>query len=460
MFTLASLVTLALSPVAAGPVTAPPASPTFGQQAEAPTVLFVRGERVYVRPDEVLENAAVLIQDGRILAVGKGLSAPKGARELEGKVVCAGFLDPWSGFGLDSESADDQRTTPATLTTDGLDLYTDSRLSLELLAAGVTSLRLNAGASAREAGVGAVVRSHPGLGAEAVLLADSCVATSIGITREGRARDVFDALSEVDKLAGSIVDGGNYLRDKNEFKYELEDWNKAIAEKEEELEKEFKEAKKDREKDEAEAEEKGKEYKPKKYKEDKRPSPPRFDEDKEVMGRVANGELPLIVQVHRAAELRGLLQATERFDRLRLVIAGGTEAMTVAEELVERGIPVIVWPAPLGEGRPNELRAADLGLAGRLEDAGVQVLLGTGGRAQGSRELPLMAALAVGHGLTRRGAFEALTLGAARALDVADRIGSLEGGKDADLLIMDGEPLATTTRITHVISNGDLVVGE
>ena len=82
------------------------------------------------------------------------------------------------------------------------------------------------------------------------------------------------------------------------------------------------------------------------------------------------------------------------------------------------------------------------------------------GAADGSRDLPLLAALAVGHGLTRRGAFEALTLGAARTLDASDRIGSLESGKDADLLILDDEPLATTTRITHVISNGDLLVGE
>ena len=456
MLTLASLVTLALGPVLAGPLP----SATGSREAEAPAVLFVRAERVYVRPGEVIDNGAVLVRDGRIVAVGRDLVAPEGARKLSGKVVCAGFVDAWSSFGLDAGSADDQRTSPATRTVDALNEYVDPRLRLEVLGAGVTAARLNAGSSSREGGVGALVRNRPEPGADAVLLGDCCVAASVGLTREGRGRDVFDSPGEVDKLVGSIADGLNYPRDKNDYKVDLEEWRKAITEKEAELEKDFKKAKKDREKDEKEAEEKGKEYKPKKYKEDKKPSPPRYDEDKEVMARVANGELPLVVQVHRCAELRSLLEGTERFDRLRLVIAGGSEAMDVADELAERDIPVIVWPAPLGRPRPDEFEDADLGLAGRLEAAGVTVLLGTGGQAGASRDLPLLAALAVGHGLTRRQALAALTTDAAATLDVGDRIGSLETGKDADLLILDGEPLASSTRITHVISHGDLVVGQ
>jgi imidazolonepropionase-like amidohydrolase len=91
----------------------------------------------------------------------------------------------------------------------------------------------------------------------------------------------------------------------------------------------------------------------------------------------------------------------------------------------------------------------------------VPVLLGSGGaQPLASRDLPLLAALAVGHGLGRERAFEALTLGAAEALDAGDRIGSLEQGKDADLLVLDGEPLATTTRVLYVITGGELAVFE
>ena len=87
------------------------------------------------------------------------------------------------------------------------------------------------------------------------------------------------------------------------------------------------------------------------------------------------------------------------------------------------------------------------------------MLLGTGGANAGaSRDLPLLAELAIGNGLDREKALEALTLGAAGALDAADRLGSVERGKDAELLVLDGDPLVGTTNVRYVISNGRVVV--
>jgi imidazolonepropionase-like amidohydrolase len=169
--------------------------------------------------------------------------------------------------------------------------------------------------------------------------------------------------------------------------------------------------------------------------------------------------MPLVVQANRAAEIRGLLKATAGYDRLRLILAGGAEAGFFATELAERRIPVLVWPALRGRGAPDEYEGAGLSLAGELARAGVQVLIGSGGLDAGaSRDLPLIAQLAVGGGLDRALAFEALTLGAARAFDLDRRLGSVERGKDAELLILDGEPLATATRVRCVISEGRVVV--
>jgi len=460
---------------------ASPAKARPGGEQPATEVLFVRAERLIVRPGVELEGAQVVVRDGRIAAVGKDLAVPEGARELAAPYVCAAYLDPWGALGLAADARVDSATTAGTRAADGVDTYGNKELRLETLRAGVTCVRVQAGASARVSGLGAVLRVAPGLSpAEAILAAESALAMSVGLSanapnqgpsfdfvdgqlvqRESSARgmDLFDRVGDIDRVVTAIEGGRSYLQSKIEHKHELAEWQKKITEKETELDKEFKKAKKDREKEEKDAKEKGKKFEEKKYKEDKRPQPPRYDEDNEVLGRVANGELPLVVQVHRTAELRGLLAATAKHDRLRLLVAGGSEAMNCSATLVERGVPVIVMPALVGEGAVDELDGADLTLAARLAKAGVEVLIGSGGgSAAASRDLPLLAQIAVGNGWTREAAFAALTVGAARALDVERSIGTVERGKSAELLLLEGEPLTNAGRVKYVISAGRVVL--
>ena len=434
--------------------------------APAPSpALVLRAKRVIVRPGKVLENASVLVENGRIVAVGAELTVPENAQVVEGEVVCAGFIDAWSNWAIDPEALVDDRANAATLSKDALERYADRRPLLDILRAGVTGVRTQAGAQARMGGLGSFLRLHPTRPLEeVVLLEDCCLAATTGVTRGGRGQDIFERMSEIDRLIADLNQGNSYLIAKNEYKHELAAWQKKIAQKQKELEDGFKKAKKDREKEEADAKTKGKEFKEKEYKEDNKPAPPKFEEEGEVLARAVSGQVPLVVEAHRNAELRALLEGTKAFPRLRLVIAGGSDALTVAQELVERAIPVLIWPvtsAPSLDNsadRPLEFRSADLGLAARLAEAGVEVLLGSGGaNSTGSRDLPLLAALAIGNGLDRQTAFQALTLGAARAIDVADRLGTVEVGKDADILVLDGEPLSTTTRVRHVVVGGDLV---
>jgi imidazolonepropionase-like amidohydrolase len=444
-------------------------------QPAAGEMLVVHGERVFVRPGEVLEGASVLVGDGRILAVGRDLAVPEGARELSAPVVCAGFFDAWAALGMSEDVLRDGTTSAATRSLDGVEDHADEHLRREALRAGVTSVRVQSGAGSRVAGIGAVLRVAPDAEREdAVVLADADVAMNVGLTvvngvpavdvanlaAATRPMDPFDRLAEIDRVIGALESGAKYLTDSVEYKYDLEKWEKEIADKEAELEKGFKKAQKDREKEQKEAEEKGKEFKEKRYKEDRRPKPPKYDEDDEIMARVVDGQLPLVVQAHRYSEIKALLEGTAKFDRLRLILAGGTEALGHAETLAARRIPVLLWPAPLGaEARPDEYEDHDLALAGRLAEAGVEVLIGSGGYSgEASRDLPLLASLAIGQGLDRQKALEALTLGPARAFDVADRVGSIERGKDADLLLLDGEPLVSTTRVLYVIAGGRLAV--
>jgi imidazolonepropionase-like amidohydrolase len=268
--------------------------------------------------------------------------------------------------------------------------------------------------------------------------------------------DLFERVAEVDRLVGEIESGRRYRESQVEYRHELEEWQKKIDEQQKELEKNAKKAQKDREKEQSDAKEKGKEFKEKPYKEDKRPNAPAPNPQDEAMARVAHGEMPLIVELQRAAELRALLDGTRKMPRLRLVLAGAREAAPFAAELAERGIPVIVLPAPQaawGAGREHELA-----LAATLQQAGVEVLIGSGGERTYTRDLPQLAAIAVGNGLDPQAAFSALTLGAARTLDVGDRLGSVERGKQADLLVLDGDPLQTRTRVQFVIARGEVVV--
>ena len=457
----------------------PLTEPNARSSSEESQVFVVRAEKLIVRPGDVRENTSVLIRDGKILQIGSGIVVPEGATEVKGAVVCASFIDPWSALGVDEQVLADTSMVESARTADGIDFYDADHLRSEALRAGITSVRLQAGWQGKHGGLGAFARLDPTVDdpKQAVLQPDADLGMSVGLSVNrgasfqrmpdgsfqmvsgDQAVDVFDRVSAIESVASSVETGEAYRRAAIEYRYELEEWEKAIAEKHKKLEDDFKKAKKERDKNVKKAEEDGKEFKEEKYKEDKKPRKPKFDEDKEVLARVAEGEIPLVVEVHRSSEIRNLLAGTERFARLRLVIAGGSEALSNAKQLAERHIPVIVWPSLRGTTKQDEFSGDDLSLAAQLAEAGVQVLLGSGGRdATATRDLPLLAQLAVGHGLDRDAALEALTIGAARTFDVADRVGSVEVGKDADLLVLDGMPLESNTSIQYVFCGGRLAV--
>jgi imidazolonepropionase-like amidohydrolase len=449
---------LVATSLAAGSVPpVPQTSPPVPSRADDGEALFLKAEKVIVRPGKVIENGRVLVRDGLVVAVGSDLEAPEGVPVIEGKVICAGFLDPWSSLGVEPAALKDSRTNPDTRTTAAIDSYGSDLAREEARQAGVLGVRVQAGSRAKFGGFGAWLSTGPGDDmASLVILEDANLGAVVGLGSRGTT-DPFDRISMVDKLVDELRSGLDYRFAQTKYRKDMAAWQEAIVESEAKLAKDFKKAKKKRDKEVAEAEEKGKDFKESKYKEDKRPKPPKFDAEDAALARVAGGEVPLVVEAHRAAELRELLAGTAQFDRLRLVIAGGTEALTVADELAKRRIPVIVYPAPLGSGQPDHLSGHDLSLAAQLEEKDVPVLLGSGG-GNAARDLPLLAALAIGHGLDPEEAFAALTLRAARVFDVADQMGSVQRGRRADLLVLDGEPFALATSVTHVLVRGQVVV--
>ena len=426
-----------------------PEAPVATTPAAAP--LAIRAQRVIVRPGHEIENAVVLVRDGRIVAVGEGVDVPEGAETLEGVVVCAGFMDPWSVAGIEPGSARTSSSDASVMAAQVIDPYGSEDDLDELVAAGVVATRSQIATGAAVSGIDVVLSTA---GADA-LLGDAALSTSLGVAR-GQL-DPIDRVGQIDKLVSELASGAKYGEDVARYERDLAEWQKAIAEKEKELEEDFKKAKKARDKKVSDAEEKGKEFKEKSYKEDKRPRPPKLDAEKAMFARAVNGEIPIVVTANRALEIRELLRLTKPFTRMRMVIAGGAAALTAADDIAARGIPVIVVPSPTNVAGPVTELDPGLALAAELHERGVEVLIGSGARSgRASRDLALLAALAVGHGLDREAALHAITHGPARAFDVADHIGSVARGKRAELIVLSGDPLASSTRVLATVSGGGI----
>ena len=172
----------------------------------------------------------------------------------------------------------------------------------------------------------------------------------------------------------------------------------------------------------------------------------------EAVASVARGELPLLVVADRARAIRDAVAFAEEHG-LQLVVASGRDAAGEADLLAEKKVPVIlnsVQALPVEEDDPYD---GPFAAPGELHRAGVPIAFGTFD-ASNARALPYEAATAVAFGLDAEAALRALTLGAAEILGLDDRLGSVDAGKWANLIVTDGDPLEVRTAVRHVIVRG------
>ncbi|WP_328523226.1 amidohydrolase [Kribbella sp. NBC_00359] len=179
---------------------------------------------------------------------------------------------------------------------------------------------------------------------------------------------------------------------------------------------------------------------------------PVVDLGKEALARVLRREIPWRQHCHRADDILTAVRLSEEFG-YDLVVDHGTEAHLVADVLAERGIPVLLGPLIVGRGKV-ELRNRAFRNARLLAEAGIEVSLVTDHPVIPANLLHVQAAYAVREGLDREVALRSITLNPARVLGVADRIGSLVAGKDADLCIWSGDPLDPMQRVEVAFIRG------
>jgi imidazolonepropionase-like amidohydrolase len=172
----------------------------------------------------------------------------------------------------------------------------------------------------------------------------------------------------------------------------------------------------------------------------------------ETLVEVLDGTRVVHHHTHRADDIATVLRLSREFG-FKVVLQHGTEAPLLAAEIAQAGVPVSMTLLDAPGGKLETARLSWEG-PGRLERAGVRVAINSDDWITDSRALLRSAALAVRGGMSRDGALRAVTLDAARVLDLDARLGSLEAGKDADFVVLDGEPFALRTRVLETWIEG------
>lgn len=180
-----------------------------------------------------------------------------------------------------------------------------------------------------------------------------------------------------------------------------------------------------------------------------------FDADLEAMLPVIRREIPLKVHAHRADDILTAIRIAKEFN-IDITLDHCTEGHLITEYIKESGFPVIVG-TDLASKNKIEVGNMNFKTCGILNRAGILTAITTDHPVALIQYLPLCAGLSVRAGLSMEEGYKAITINAAKICRVADRIGSLEAGKDADIAIFNGNPMETFTRTLYTIINGEIV---
>lgn len=189
---------------------------------------------------------------------------------------------------------------------------------------------------------------------------------------------------------------------------------------------------------------------------------PRHDRDVrwDAMGKALRGEIPVMIHASALNQIRAALRFVDEQKLPRVILVGGADAWRIVDEIKARKIAVICDPTLALPRRTSDPYDEPFTLPAKLAAAGIPFCIGDGGNpfgAANTRNLPYQAAMAAAFGLPKEEALKAITLYPAQILGVADRLGSIEVGKAADLVIADGDPLRIVTQVLQVYINGKLV---
>jgi imidazolonepropionase-like amidohydrolase len=397
---------------------------------------LLKGATVHTMAGAPIENGSVLVRNGKIIGVGKNLSAPKDIKVIDarGMQVYPGMIDSGTEVGLIEVNS-----VNSTLDTTEIGKFNPELVALTAvnpesehipvtrvngittvatmpegqLISGQVSLMHLAGWTTDEMGL----KPHAGLhinfpainagggrggGGGAPIDADPATLAAFGISRAGYAQQKLNLDKEIAEL--------------NEF---------------------FEEA-----------------HRYKQAKDAKAPGL-KIDLKMEAMIPVIDGKEPVLITARKEREIRDAIAFADK-QKIKIILIDAVDAPKVAKEIAARSIPVILGPTLSLPGTPDSGYDSSFSVPMELQKAGIKFSFATlaGAENVASRNLPYQAAQAVAFGLPPEAAMMAVTKNAAEIWGVGDQIGSVEEGKWADLLVTDGNPLETKTQITKLFIKG------
>jgi len=417
------------------------AGQVFAQQIGYPTaqegvvpprgVFAIRNARIITVSGPDIENGTVVIRDGKIEAVGANVTVPTGAQTIDGNglSVYPGMIDAGTNMGL-VEVPQGANGTVDTSEVGELNPNAKAIVAVNPHSAHIAVTRVEGITNALTAPTGGLISGQAALinllgTAPKEMAVVPQVALVINYPRIGFGGGGFGGFQQQQTANLSDILAANE-RQVDQVRKMLRD---------------------------AEAYGRAQDA----YAKDK--SLPRPDRNVvlEPLVPYVRGEQPVMFRADREAEIRGAIKFAEEM-KLKPIILGGNDAWKVANLLKEKNVPVIltgILSLPLREDDPYDALYEN---PAKLQAAGVRFCISTGDPGAEARNLAQYAGMAAAFGLSKADAVKAVTLYPAQIMNVADRLGSIEAGKMANLVVTDGDLLEIRSRIRYLFIDGRPVV--
>ncbi|AEV70291.1 amidohydrolase [Acetivibrio clariflavus] len=387
-------------------------------------MLLIRNGKILTMTGIDYDNGYVLIDKGKIIEVGEGKKSLRGKKDLEiidaeGKYVLPGFIDSHCHIGMWEDAVGfegedgNEMTDPVTPHLRAIDgVYHLDRCFREALENGVTTVVTGPGSANVIGGQFAALKTFGRRIEEMIIKEPVAIKVAFGENPKTVYNERKQAPST--RMATAAILRENLMKAKEYMQL----WD---------------------------------EYNKDKENADK----PEYDIKMEALLKVLRKEIPIKAHAHRADDILTAIRIAKEFD-VRITIEHCTEGHLIKDILLEEGVSAIVGPM-LTDRSKVELRNMSVKAPGILSKAGVKTAIMTDHPCVPIQYLSLCAALAVREGMDEKEALKAITINAAELTEIDERVGSIEKGKDGDIIIMDGHPLEFRTRVVTTIINGQVV---